>query len=151
MNVLAQGGIFLIPLFICSIILLAVIIERFIVFAKITKLSLQQYSNPEMEVKKLREKLIVLHTIITISPMLGLIGTVLGLMKSFNLLGISGVSRDPSQISVGISEALITTAAGLIIAVIGIVFYNYFTSKLESYIATYNITLQGEANHEKAD
>ncbi|WP_269610738.1 MotA/TolQ/ExbB proton channel family protein [Prochlorococcus marinus] len=67
-------------------------------------------------------------TIITISPLLGLLGTVLGLINSFSFikLGESGVNAQ--EVTGGISEALISTATGLIIAIITLIFSNYFNS-----------------------
>ena len=65
-------------------------------------------------------------TIITVSPLLGLLGTVLGLINSFSFikLGESGVNAQ--EVTGGISEALISTASGLIIAIITLIFSNYF-------------------------
>ena len=67
-------------------------------------------------------------TIITVSPLLGLLGTVLGLINSFSFikLGESGVNAE--EVTGGISEALISTATGLIIAIITLIFSNYFNS-----------------------
>jgi len=67
-------------------------------------------------------------TVITISPLLGLLGTVLGLINSFSFikLGQSGVNAQ--EVTGGISEALISTATGLIIAIITLIFSNYFNS-----------------------
>ena len=67
-------------------------------------------------------------TIITVSPLLGLLGTVLGLINSFSFirLGASGVNAQ--EVTGGISEALISTATGLIIAIVTLVFSNYFNS-----------------------
>ena len=67
-------------------------------------------------------------TIITVSPLLGLLGTVLGLINSFSFirLGASGVNAQ--EVTGGISEALISTATGLIIAIITLIFSNYFNS-----------------------
>jgi len=67
-------------------------------------------------------------TIITVSPLLGLLGTVLGLINSFSFikLGESGVNAQ--EVTGGISEALISTATGLIIAIITLIFSNYFNS-----------------------
>ena len=85
----------------------------------------------------------MLYTIIVIAPMLGLLGTVVGLMKCFHLLGIAAVSTfDPKAMSLGISEALVTTAAGLMITVIATIFYNYFTARLDEYILDYNNALK---------
>ena len=67
-------------------------------------------------------------TIITVSPLLGLLGTVFGLINSFSFikLGQSGVNAQ--EVTGGISEALISTAAGLIVAIVTLVFSNYFNS-----------------------
>ena len=67
-------------------------------------------------------------TIITVSPLLGLLGTVLGLINSFSFikLGESGVNAQ--EVTGGISESLISTATGLIIAIITLIFSNYFNS-----------------------
>ncbi len=65
-----------------------------------------------------------LSTIITVAPMLGILGTVLGIIASFQLLSDPGVSTDPRSVSQGIAEALITTAAGLVIAIFTLFPYN---------------------------
>lgn len=79
---------------------------------------------------KMRRGMNVLDTIITVAPMLGIIGTVLGIIASFESLAIAGVG-DPKAVIGGIAEALITTAAGLTISV-GTVFpYNYFNTRIE--------------------
>lgn len=68
-----------------------------------------------------------LSTIITVAPMLGILGTVLGIIASFQLLsdtGISGGTTDPRSVSQGIAEALITTAVGLVIAIFTLFPYN---------------------------
>ena len=65
-----------------------------------------------------------LSTIITVAPMLGILGTVMGLISSFGLLSDTAVANDPRSISLSISEALITTAAGLVIAIFTLFPYN---------------------------
>ena len=67
-------------------------------------------------------------TIITISPLLGLLGTVLGLIESFSFIRLGESSVNAQQVTGGISEALISTASGLIIAIITLAFSNYFNS-----------------------
>jgi biopolymer transport protein ExbB/TolQ len=146
MQCLIQGGIFMIPLVLCSVIAVAVIAERLIFFGKTLPKPLWEYEQPDQVVKQLRRRLAALHTVITIAPMLGLLGTVTGLMKSFYLLGNQTGTYNPKQISVGISEALITTATGLLIAVVATVFYNYFAARLEEYVADYNAWLNQTAN-----
>tara|TARA_B100000945_G_scaffold53002_1_gene38399 strand:- start:851 stop:1447 length:597 start_codon:yes stop_codon:yes gene_type:complete len=70
----------------------------------------------------------IFSTIITVSPLLGLLGTVLGLINSFSFikLGQSGVNA--LEVTGGISEALISTATGLIVAIITLIFSNFFNS-----------------------
>jgi biopolymer transport protein ExbB/TolQ len=142
---LIQGGIFMIPLVLCSGVAVAIIGERLIFYGRTLKTPLYEQERPEQVVRQLRRRLAGLRTVIAIAPMLGLLGTVTGLMKSFYLLGNQTDNYNPKQISLGISEALITTAAGLIIAVTATVFYNYLTSRLEDYIADYNTRLSQDA------
>lgn len=80
---------------------------------------------------QMRRGMMALDTIITASPMLGIIGTVLGIMSSFDMLGASGVS-DPKAVIAGIAQALITTAAGLSITVCAIFPYNYFMARIDA-------------------
>lgn len=72
----------------------------------------------------------ILDTIITAAPMLGIMGTVLGIISSFDMLGAAGVS-DPKAVIAGIAQALITTATGLGIAVVTVFPYNYFNSRID--------------------
>lgn len=74
-----------------------------------------------------------LGTIASISPLLGLLGTVTGMIKVFTVIAFEGVGH-PMALAGGISEALITTAAGLVVAIPTLIFYNYFVSKSESLI-----------------
>ena len=67
-------------------------------------------------------------TIITISPLLGLLGTVLGLINSFTFIKLGEAGANVQQVTGGISEALISTATGLIVAIITLVCSNYFNS-----------------------
>jgi len=66
----------------------------------------------EDEMERMKQGLNVLDTIITMAPLLGILGTVLGIISSFDLLGNSGI-EDPKAVTGGIAQALITTAAGL--------------------------------------
>ena len=73
----------------------------------------------------------MLSTIVTASPMLGILGTVTGIIQSFELLGGSQSIIDPNDVSGGIAEALITTAAGLIIALMALFPYMIFRTQSE--------------------
>ena len=65
-------------------------------------------------------------TIITISPLLGLLGTVLGLIESFSFIRLGDSGANALAVTGGISEALISTASGLVIAIVTLIFSNYF-------------------------
>ena len=65
-------------------------------------------------------------TTISVSPLLGLLGTVFGLINSFSFIDIGNIGVNSDEVTGGISEALISTAAGLIIAIITVIFSNYF-------------------------
>ena len=67
-------------------------------------------------------------TTISIAPLLGLLGTVFGLINSFSFIEIGNVGANANEVTGGISEALVSTAAGLIIAIFTLVFSNYFKS-----------------------
>jgi biopolymer transport protein ExbB len=71
-------------------------------------------------------RLWMLDTIVTAAPLLGLIGTILGIIDTFAVLAASGIS-DPSGVSKGIGTALYATALGISIALFGLLFYNYFS------------------------
>jgi len=74
-----------------------------------------------------------LGTIASISPLLGLLGTVIGMISVFAAITKHGVG-DPAALAGGISEAMITTAAGLTVAIISLVFYRYFRRKVDSIV-----------------
>lgn len=82
------------------------------------------------EIARMRRYLPVLDTMITLSPLLGILGTVTGIIYSFHMLGTVGAEH-PAMITEGISQALVTTAFGLIIAIFSLIPYNYFLSKIE--------------------
>jgi biopolymer transport protein ExbB len=74
-----------------------------------------------------------LGTIASISPLLGLLGTVMGIIKSFNALQ-AGAAGDPRMLSGGIGEALIATAAGLCVAIPALIAYRYLRGRVESFV-----------------
>ncbi len=78
---------------------------------------------------ELERGLPTLDTVITLAPLLGLLGTITGMMGSFRLLSNTGIGH-PRAVTGGIAEALIATATGLVIAVFTLVFHNYFQSRL---------------------
>jgi biopolymer transport protein ExbB len=84
-------------------------------------------------VHELERFLNTLGTIAGISPLLGLLGTVTGIIKAFNAIQAGGMG-DPRALSGGIAEALITTAAGLIVAIPALIAYRYLRGKVERFV-----------------
>lgn len=80
-----------------------------------------------------RAKLRVLELIATLSPLLGLLGTVLGMIEAFQQLQSAGASVDPSILSGGIWEALLTTAAGLVVAIPAVIGHGWLERRVERY------------------
>jgi biopolymer transport protein ExbB len=113
--------------------------------AAILKAGLEHFKNPteEMEIAMknegeswvpiLEKRVHVLDTTITIAPLMGLLGTIIGMMGSFKVLTQSGVD-DPYSITGGIAEALVATATGLVIALICVVAHNYFNTVIKNFI-----------------
>jgi biopolymer transport protein ExbB len=83
------------------------------------------------ELKRMRRYLGVLDTMITVAPLLGIFGTVIGIITSFDVLGSTGIEH-PEQVTAGIAQALITTATGLGIAILSVFPFNYFNSRVEN-------------------
>ncbi|MBI5117836.1 MotA/TolQ/ExbB proton channel family protein [Candidatus Poribacteria bacterium] len=179
---LKAGGITMIPLGICSIVAVALIIEKAYVlrtrkviapeivglienidgtedivasiavcdradtaFARVIKTGLVNYRLPRSEniemvqaaarheVGSLERGLLMLEIVTGISPLLGLLGTVLGIFHIFNVIVVSGVG-EASRLSAGISEALITTIAGLFIAIPALVGHSYYSKRVEDHV-----------------
>ncbi|MFH0924357.1 MAG: MotA/TolQ/ExbB proton channel family protein [bacterium] len=179
---IVKGGYCMIPIILCSIISLAITIERFFSLrdekihpeefvAKVKKLltrdkideavSLCNTNNSPIakileagifrrhknrdkikeaiehagrqEANKLQRYLPALSIISSIAPSLGLLGTVFGMIKAFEVIYTVGIG-EPAALSKGISEALITTAAGLLVAIPTVVIYGYFYKKSNNYI-----------------
>lgn len=87
------------------------------------------------KVREMRRYMGVLDTMITIAPLLGILGTVTGIITSFDLLGSGGIEH-PEAVTAGVAEALITTAAGLCIAIPSLFLFNYFNSRVENAVLT---------------
>jgi biopolymer transport protein ExbB len=177
-----KGGITMYPLLLCSIVGLAIVIEKLIVlrrkkviipaivhvldniknsadsslalsicekhkgpFANVIRVGLESRLLPREEIKEalndqgrqevrqLERGLVILETIGGIAPLLGLLGTVTGILRVFNVISSMGVGQ-ATALAGGISEALITTIAGLSIGIPAVVGYNYFTDRAEGFI-----------------
>lgn len=83
-----------------------------------------------LEAPVLEKGLSALGTISHIAPLLGLLGTVTGTMKAFGVLGRFGAVSDPAALASGVSEALITTVGGIVVAVPVVIFYNIFVTRV---------------------
>ena len=113
--------------------------------ASIMKAGLLKYGQPKDDIEKTIENaalfemgrlerfLPVLATTANVAPLLGFLGTVTGMIKSFDALAAAGLSN-PGLVALGIKEALITTAAGLIIAIPVQLVYNYFMSRINKFV-----------------
>lgn len=177
---LKQGGPTIYPLLACSVIVLAVVLERLIYFRRVKSNNFRMFKKIELllvegeltkaahelknergpvariiaaglahygqerrlveehirvagdhEIHKLEKNLPILDVVATISQLLGLLGTVLGIISSFNILGATSGIAAPAQLSVGIAAALISTAVGLIIAIPALLCYSYFVSVVD--------------------
>ncbi len=176
-----QGGVVMYPILLCSIIALAVFLERLFAYrkgrlipkgfvdslfaagkdlkaveqvcfkyktplsriilvgAKRAKYSYEEAltameSAGQHEISLLARELRILSTVGNVAPMLGFLGTVLGMIKAFSTIAKVGPGR-PELIATGIAEALITTAAGLIVAIPSILAYNFLKNKLDKIAA----------------
>ena len=82
------------------------------------------------ELTNMKRGMPALDTIITLAPLLGLLGTIIGMIDSFGVMADQGIGQ-PHAVTGGVAEALICTAAGIFVAVIALVPYNYFLSRIE--------------------
>jgi len=179
---LSRGGIVMIPLLLCSILGLAIIIERSfglrrkkilipeiisiidsissaediklatsiceknrgplanIILVGLNNQNLTMEDIKELtmdqgrqEVRDLERGLPLLETVAGIAPLLGLLGTVIGMIKVFNVISTQGAGQ-ASLLAGGISEALITTATGLVVGIPMLVAYNYYTNRAENFV-----------------
>lgn len=87
-----------------------------------------------LETPLLEKNLVALSTVASISTMFGLLGTTIGMIRAFAALGGGEGAVSATQLSIGISEALINTAFGLIAAILAIVAYNIFTNKVDNFV-----------------
>ncbi|MBC8426727.1 MotA/TolQ/ExbB proton channel family protein [bacterium] len=85
-----------------------------------------------LESPNLEQNLTALSTIASIATLLGLLGTTIGMIRSFQAMSHAG-APDATQLALGISEALVNTALGLTTAIIATVLYNYFTTKVDTF------------------
>ncbi len=91
----------------------------------------------EKQIERTKRGMRILDTIITIAPLLGILGTVIGIIHSFEFLNESNIDN-PKIVAVGIAQALITTASGLTISILTLVPYNYLIARIERVVNEVN-------------
>jgi biopolymer transport protein ExbB len=104
---------------------------------KLASLSKEVEEATSLELPMLEKNLTIIATLASVSTLIGLLGTVIGMIKAFSALGNSGGSTDSTALANGISEALVNTALGIGTSAICIIAYNLFTSKIDEL--TYSI------------
>ncbi len=77
-----------------------------------------------------------LNVIATLSPLLGLLGTIIGLIQAFQMIAITGVSGDASIVADGISKALVSTGAGLVVGIAALGLHHYFKNRISYFSST---------------
>ena len=90
------------------------------------------------EAQRLKKNLWILGTVASSAPFIGLLGTVVGIIKSFESMAIAGTGGF-AVVAAGISEALVATALGLGVAIIAVIFYNYFQTRIASLNGLFRI------------
>ncbi len=106
-----------------------------------------------LELTKMKRGLSALDTVITLGPLLGLLGTIIGMIDSFGIMSESGLGN-PHAVTGGVAEALICTAAGIFVAVTTLIPYNFFLSRVEQetekieFYATKTEAVLEEKNHQ---
>jgi biopolymer transport protein ExbB len=99
----------------------------------LAEMELAMKNRAEEWVPLLEKRIEVIDTVITAAPLMGLLGTITGMMASFRVLSEKGVN-EPNAITGGVAEALIATATGLVIALVCLVAYNYLSARVKLYI-----------------
>ena len=107
---------------------------------KLAALQAEVEESTSLELPALEENLVVLATITSLATLMGLLGTVMGMIRAFAALANAG-APDSVALASGISEALVNTAFGIGTAALALIFYNYFTTRIDKL--TYNIDEAG--------
>lgn len=97
------------------------------------EMELSMKNRAEEWIPQLEKRIEVIDTVITAAPLMGLLGTITGMMASFQVLSEKGVN-EPNAITGGVAEALIATATGLVVALLCLIAYNYLTARVKLYI-----------------
>ena len=107
---------------------------------KVTMIQKDIEETTQLEMPMLEKNLVIFATVASVATLLGLLGTVLGMIKAFSALATAG-APDATALATGISEALVNTAIGIGTSALAIVFYNFFTVQIDSL--TYQIDEAG--------
>lgn len=98
------------------------------------------------ETQNLKKHLWILGTIASSAPFIGLLGTVVGIIKSFESMAVTGTGGF-AVVAAGISEALVATALGLGVAIVALIFYNYFQTRIANLNALFRIQVAKILHH----
>ena len=123
-----EGGPVMWPILILSVVGLAIVFDRLYAFIAFFR-SRERHPDPQAALNRLQRGFGLLSTIITAEPMLGILGTVTGIIQTFGALKVSDAAS-PLAATAGIGEALITTAAGLVATLILVFPYNFLLGLL---------------------
>ena len=134
MKWMAEGGWVMWPILGLSVVGLAIVFDRLWVFARFFRGRAVADGTPIERLNRLQRGFGVLSTIITAEPMLGILGTVTGIIKTFGAFKLSEAAS-PLAATAGIGEALITTAAGLVAALVLLFPYNFLLGLLDRAVA----------------
>ncbi len=99
----------------------------------LAEMELAMKNQAEKWMPRFEKRIEVIDTVITAAPLMGLLGTITGMMASFQVLSEKGVN-EPNAITGGVAEALIATATGLVIALFCLLAYNYLSSRVKNFI-----------------
>lgn len=99
----------------------------------VSEMELSMKNRAEEWMPILEKRIEIIDTVITAAPLMGLLGTITGMMSSFQVLSEKGVN-EPNAITGGVAEALIATATGLVIALVCLVAFNYLSAKVKEFI-----------------
>jgi biopolymer transport protein ExbB len=100
----------------------------------------------ERQVSRLRKHLRVLNGVATVAPLMGLLGTVIGMIQAFNEIAESDAMGRPESLAVGIAMALLTTAVGLMIAIPSLILYMYLAGRVDSLVMEMDELAQNVVN-----
>jgi len=101
----------------------------------------------EEEVLRLEHRLSYLGTIASIAPMIGLLGTVYGMIMAFTVIADSVITPPPRDLAGGISLALVTTQIGLMIAIPALILFEVFKNRLTRFVLEFNIQMENSLKH----